>query len=65
MPWAQYFDGKEWENQYGKKYGIHAIPTMWLVGRDGHVVDFVARADLPKKIEFLVTETSGNNTAAK
>jgi thiol-disulfide isomerase/thioredoxin len=65
MPWAQYFDGKGWENQYGKKYGIHAIPTMWLVGRDGHVVDFVARADLPKKIEFLVTEASGSNTAAK
>jgi thiol-disulfide isomerase/thioredoxin len=56
MPWVQYFDGKTWDNDYGRKYGIRAIPTMWLVGRDGKVVDFSARMGLPEKIEKLLSE---------
>jgi thiol-disulfide isomerase/thioredoxin len=56
MPWVQYFDGKTWDNDYGRKYGIRAIPTMWLVGRDGKVVDFSARMGLAEKVEKLLTE---------
>ena len=52
----QYFDGKTWDNDYGRKYGIRAIPTMWLVGRDGKVVDFSARAGLSEKIEEQLAE---------
>jgi thiol-disulfide isomerase/thioredoxin len=54
MPWVQFFDGKGWENQYGKQYGIHAIPAMWLIGRDGRIVDFDARTGLAQKIEKLM-----------
>ena len=56
MGWAQYFDGKGWGNEYGRKYGINGIPTMWLVGKDGKVVDFEARQDLGAKIEKLLKE---------
>jgi thiol-disulfide isomerase/thioredoxin len=56
MPWVQYFDGKTWDNDYGRKYGIRAIPTMWLVGRDGKVVDFSARMGLAEKVEKLLAE---------
>jgi thiol-disulfide isomerase/thioredoxin len=56
MPWVQYFDGKTWDNDYGRKYGIRAIPTMWLVGRDGKVVDFSARMGLAEKVEKLLSE---------
>jgi thiol-disulfide isomerase/thioredoxin len=56
MPWVQYFDGKTWDNDYGQRYGIRAIPTMWLVGRDGKVVDFSARMNLAEKVEKLLTE---------
>src|ERR1700712_1680286 len=31
MPWPQYFDGKGWHNQFGEKFGIRSIPTMWLI----------------------------------
>ena len=43
MPWPQYFDGKAWQNDFGQKYGIEAIPTMWLVDRDGKVIDLRPR----------------------
>jgi thiol-disulfide isomerase/thioredoxin len=56
MPWVQYFDGKTWDNDYGQKYGIRAIPTMWLVGRDGKVVDFSARMGLAEKVEKLLSD---------
>src|SRR5690606_5459325 len=30
MPWPQYFDGKGWQNDIGRRFGINSIPTMWL-----------------------------------
>ena len=59
MGWEQYFDGKGWGNEYGQKYAIHAIPQMWLIGRDGKIVDFNARASLPEKISKLLKSTDG------
>jgi thiol-disulfide isomerase/thioredoxin len=56
MPWVQFFDGKSWDNEYGRLYGIRAIPTMWLIGRDGKVVDFAARMNLSEKVEQLLEE---------
>ena len=64
MEWVQYFDGKRWENEYGRKFGIHAIPAMWLLGKDGRVVDFNARANLPDKIEKLVNDSLPSQSAA-
>jgi thiol-disulfide isomerase/thioredoxin len=62
MPWVQFFDGKVWQNTYGRKYGIEGIPTMWLVGRDGKVIDFNARAGLAQKIAKQM-ETGGGTQA--
>lgn len=38
MPWPQYYDGLYWNNVIGKKYGISAIPAMFLLDRDGMIV---------------------------
>ena len=35
IPWPQYFDGKGWENEFATKYGVHAIPEMWLINQRG------------------------------
>ena len=64
MPWVQYFDGKAWENVYAKKYGLPGIPQLWLLGRDGHVVDFNARTRLPEKIAALLKQSDTVTTAA-
>jgi thiol-disulfide isomerase/thioredoxin len=54
MPWPQYFDGKFWENDFGRKFNIHAIPEMWLVGKDGNLADVNARKDLAGKVAKLL-----------
>jgi len=56
IPWAQYFDGKRWENEIGRRYGITAIPAMWLVDKKGVVRYQDARKDLEKKVAALLAE---------
>ncbi len=56
LPWPQYFDGKAWNNKFRERYGIQSIPTMWLVDRQGNVVDTEARTDLAGKVERLLSQ---------
>ncbi len=43
MPWPQYFDGKWWQNDYAKRFGIEAIPAMFLLDQSGNIVATEAR----------------------
>jgi thiol-disulfide isomerase/thioredoxin len=55
MPWPQYFDGKYWDNDLGIYYGIQGIPAMWLVNKDGKVVDIEAEGpELGNKVKKLL-----------
>ena len=38
MTWPQYFDGKVWENDIARRFGIKGIPATFLVGKDGKIV---------------------------
>ncbi len=38
MPWPQYFDGKGWDNDLAKEFGITGIPATFLIGKDGKIV---------------------------
>jgi Uncharacterized protein SCO1/SenC/PrrC, involved in biogenesis of respiratory and photosynthetic systems len=56
MKWPQYFDGKVWQNEYGQKYGINGIPSMWLVDKKGNLRDMNARGALEEKVAKLLQE---------
>ena len=51
MVWPQYFDGKGWDNDISKGFGIQEIPTMWLVGKDGKLITTNGREDLAGQVE--------------
>lgn len=38
MPWPQFFDGKFWDNQLVKQYGITAIPATFLLDGEGKIL---------------------------
>jgi len=38
IPWAQYFDGKGWQNKLAAKYGIQSIPAAFLLDRAGKII---------------------------
>lgn len=56
MPWPQFFDGQGWQNEFGLKYKITAIPAMWLVDKQGILVDMNARDGLVEKVEKLLAQ---------
>jgi len=38
IPWAQYFDGKGWQNNLAAKYGIDSVPATFLLDRQGKII---------------------------
>lgn len=50
MPWPQFFDGKGWDNELAARFKIQSVPTMWLLGRDGKLVDPSPRTRLEQSI---------------
>jgi thiol-disulfide isomerase/thioredoxin len=59
IPWPQYFDGKGWETEFAMRYGVRAIPEMWLINPRGEVVGTdISVGQLDQKIEQLMK--SGN-----
>lgn len=56
MPWSQYFDGGGWKNKLAVKYGIHGIPAMWLIDKEGKVASTGARGNLEAEVEKLLAK---------
>ena len=50
MTWPQFFDGKGWENELAKRFGIQSVPTMWLLDREGKLVDASPRGRLEEAV---------------
>ncbi len=38
MTWAQYFDGKGWQNKLAEKYGVQSIPATYLLDGNGKII---------------------------
>ena len=56
IPWRQYFDGRGWGNKYALEYNVGAIPSMWLVDKNGILRTMEAREDLEKQVKELLAE---------
>ena len=56
MPWPQYYDGKGWSNDIARRFGISAIPAMWLIDREGNLRHLEVRADLIEMVAALLDE---------
>ena len=54
--WPQYFDGKTWDNEIVKRFGIHSIPSTVLLDKNGIVLDKdLSGVILRKKVERLLS----------
>ncbi|MBM3844126.1 MAG: TlpA family protein disulfide reductase [Verrucomicrobia bacterium] len=55
MPWPQQFDGRYWDNEFGRQFNIRSIPAMFLLDREGRIVDTNARgAKLEPQVRRLL-----------
>ncbi len=51
-----YFDGKSWESPLVRKFGVNALPTVWVVDRRGILRSLNAGENLADVVEALVME---------
>ena len=56
LPWPQYFDPAGQNNPLATKYGVSAIPVVWLVDKKGILRHLDARTDQEQKVEALLKE---------
>jgi thiol-disulfide isomerase/thioredoxin len=57
MTWPQYFEGTKWDNSVAKRYGVHSIPSTFLVDRQGNIRYKAVRGrELARAVEKLVRE---------
>ena len=54
IAWPQFFDGRGWESEIAHRFGITALPTLWLVNKEGMLIEVNPDADLAGKIEGLL-----------
>ena len=54
MTWPHYFDGGGWETKLSRRFAIASIPTVWVIGRDGRLVDNDARGKLERLVPQLL-----------
>jgi hypothetical protein len=59
LPWPQYYDGKYWGNEFSRMYSIHGVPAMFLLDKEGKLVETKARGE---KLEPLVKKLLGLGT---
>jgi thioredoxin-like negative regulator of GroEL len=50
MAGPQFFDGKGWDNELAQRFKIQSVPTMWLLGKDGKLVDPAPRSRLEQAV---------------
>jgi thiol-disulfide isomerase/thioredoxin len=54
IPWPQAFDGRGWESDYARRFGVSSIPRLWLINKKGLVVSTDARDNLEEEIPRLL-----------
>ena len=43
IPWRQIFSGEGWQSPLAKQYGIHGVPSAWLIDRAGKLISYQVR----------------------
>lgn len=56
IPWRQHFDAGNPDGGWAAKYGISAIPAIWLIDKKGILKDLNGRENLAEKVEKLLAE---------
>ncbi len=59
MPWPQIFDGLGWNNHVAQKYRVMAIPTTYLLDRQGIIRYRNPRGqELRERVQGLIQDQS-------
>ncbi len=54
IPWPQYYQGAGWDSPFSKGLGITAVPTIFVVDREGRIASIDAGEGLEAILEGLI-----------
>jgi len=54
ITWPQYYQGKGWESEFSRGWGINAIPAVFIVDTEGKLASINARGKLEEMIPDLL-----------
>ncbi len=58
--WPQYYQGKGWESEFSRSWGINAIPAMFVVDAQGKLYSVEARGKLEQILPKLLGQKDGH-----
>ncbi|MDE0637046.1 MAG: TlpA disulfide reductase family protein [Candidatus Poribacteria bacterium] len=61
ITWPQIYDGKGWNTELARYFGINGIPSQWLIDRDGKVISVsTSEEQLSQLVKWTETTRIGN-----
>ena len=54
ITWPQYYQGNYWQSEFSTKWGIFAIPCVFVIGPDGKIVTTEGRGKLETLLPDLI-----------
>jgi thiol-disulfide isomerase/thioredoxin len=63
ITWPQYYQGNFWQSEFSTKWGIFAIPCVFVIGPDGTIVTTEARGKLETLLPELIKKRDAANVS--
>ncbi len=61
IAWPQFYQGAGWEGEFSKRWGVNAIPCVFVVDAEGNLYSTNARGKLEKMLPELIARREGTN----
>lgn len=52
IDWPQFYQGREWDSEFSTKYGVYAVPTVFVIDQRGKIVN----TDASGKLEPILAD---------
>ncbi|MDG3003138.1 TlpA family protein disulfide reductase [Paludisphaera mucosa] len=56
ISWPQYYQGNYWQSEFSSSWGIHSIPSLFVVDKEGKLASVEARGKLDELIPQLLAK---------
>lgn len=56
VPWPQYYQGKGWDGDFSRAWGINSIPALFVVDADGKLASVNARGNIEEIVRKLIAK---------
>ncbi len=60
IEWPQYYQGKFWNGDFSKSWGVNSIPCVFVVDTEGKLYSVEARGKLEEIIPELLKKKNGS-----